>query len=47
MQNNNLTQLEKKLSLLGGVPLTHGTLVSMLKEYRSPNDKIVRLIDEG
>ncbi|ACF43084.1 conserved hypothetical protein [Pelodictyon phaeoclathratiforme BU-1] len=40
-------QLEKKLSSLGGVPLTHGALVSMLKEYRSPNDKIVRLIDEG
>ena len=40
-------QLEKKLSSLGGVPLTHGALVSMLNEYRSPNDKIVRLIDEG
>lgn len=47
MQNNDLMQLEKKLSSLGGVPLTHGTLVSMLKEYSSPNDKIVRLIDEG
>ena len=40
-------QLEKKLSSFGGVPLTHGALVSMLKEYRSPNDKIVRLIDTG
>ena len=47
MQNNDIMQLEKKLSTLGGVPLTHGALVSMLKEYRSPNDKIVRLIDEG
>ena len=47
MQNNDLMQLEKKLSSFGGVPLTHGALVSMLKEYRSPNDKIVRLIDEG
>jgi len=47
MQNNGLMQLEKKLSSFGGVPLTHGALVSMLKEYRSPNDKIVRLIDEG
>ena len=47
MQNNDLMQLEKKLSSLGGVPLTHGALVSMLTEYRSPNDKIVRLIDEG
>ena len=40
-------QLEKKLSSLGGVPLTHGALVSILKEYRSPNDKIVRLIGDG
>jgi hypothetical protein len=47
MQNNDIMQLEKKLSSLGGVPLTHGALASMLKEYRSPNDKIVRLIDEG
>ncbi len=47
MQNNDLMQLEKKLSSLGGVPLTHGALVSMLKEYRSPNDKIVRLIGDG
>ena len=47
MQNNDLMQLEKKLSSLGGVPLTHGALVSMLKEYRSPNDKIARLIGDG
>ena len=47
MQNNDLMQLEKKLSSLGGVPLTHGALVSMLKEYRSPNDKIVRIIDKA
>ncbi len=47
MQNDDIMQLEKKLSSLGGVPLTHGALLSMLKEYRSPNDKIVRLKDEG
>ncbi len=40
-------QLEKKLRTFGGVPLTHGALISMLKEYRSPNDKIVRLIETG
>ncbi|TLU84900.1 MAG: hypothetical protein FDX21_06290 [Chlorobium sp.] len=40
-------QLEKKLSSFGGGPLTHGALASMLKEYRSPNDQIVRLIDTG
>ncbi len=47
MQNDDIMQHEKKLSSLGGVPLTHGALLSLLKEYRSPNDKIVRLIDEG
>jgi len=40
-------RLEKKLGTFGAVPLTHGTLVSILGEYRSPNDKIVRLIHEG
>jgi hypothetical protein len=29
------------------VPLTHCTLLSILGEYRSPNDKIIRMIDEG
>ncbi|MEI8185451.1 MAG: hypothetical protein WCG19_02035 [Chlorobiaceae bacterium] len=38
---------ELKIKDLGSVPIMHGTLLSMLKEYRSPNDKIVRLIDEG
>jgi hypothetical protein len=46
MQNSDIMQLEKKLRSLGGVPLTHEALISILKEYRSPNDKIVRLIDE-
>lgn len=27
--------------------MTHGTLLSILDEYRSPNDKIVRMIDDG
>jgi len=40
-------RLEKKLSSFGGVPLTHGALLSILGEYRSPNDKIVRMIDDG
>ena len=47
MQNNDIMQLEKKLSTLGGVPLTHGALVSMLNEYRAPNDKIFCLIDKA
>ncbi len=40
-------RLEQKLKTFGGVPLTHGTLLSILGEYRSPNDKIVRMIDNG
>ncbi len=40
-------RLEQKLRTFGGVPLTHGTLISILGEYRSPNDKIVRMIDDG
>ena len=40
-------KLEQKLRTFGGVPLTHGTLLSILDDYRSPNDKIVRMIDDG
>ncbi len=39
--------LGRTLASLGGVPVTHGTLLSLLKEYSSPNDKILRLIAEG
>ncbi|HWR02176.1 MAG TPA: hypothetical protein VN371_09970 [Chlorobaculum sp.] len=45
--HNNVIRLEKRLKQFGGVPLNHGTLVSILGEYRSPNDKIVRMIDDG
>ncbi len=47
MQNNDLMQLETKLSSLAGVPLTQGVLVSMLNEYRAPNVKIFCLIDKA
>ncbi|WP_449258708.1 type IV toxin-antitoxin system AbiEi family antitoxin domain-containing protein [Chlorobium limicola] len=40
-------RLEQKLRSFAGVPLTHGTLLSILEEYLSPNDKIVRMIDDG
>jgi hypothetical protein len=46
MQNMDI-RLDKRLRQFGGVPLTHGTLLSILREYRSPNDKIVRMIAEG
>lgn len=29
------------------MPVTHGALLSILGEYRSPNDKIARMIDAG
>ncbi|MFZ4524511.1 MAG: type IV toxin-antitoxin system AbiEi family antitoxin domain-containing protein [Chlorobium sp.] len=40
-------KIEQKLKTFGSVPLTHGILLSLLAEYRSPNDKIVRLMHEG
>ncbi|NTW84513.1 MAG: hypothetical protein HGB36_14370 [Chlorobiaceae bacterium] len=40
-------RLEQKLRTFGSVPFTHGTLLSILETYRSPNDKIVRMIDDG
>ena len=40
-------RLEQRLRSFGGVPLTHGTLLSILGEYLSPNDKIVRMIVDG
>jgi hypothetical protein len=46
MQNMDI-RLEKRLRQFGGVPLTHGTLLSILGEYRSPNDKIARMVDDG
>ncbi|NTV06217.1 MAG: hypothetical protein HGA59_06905 [Chlorobiaceae bacterium] len=40
-------RLEQKLKRFGSVPFTHGTLLSILEKYRSPNDKIVRMIDDA
>jgi hypothetical protein len=40
-------RLEKRLRQFGGVPLNHGTLLSILGEYRSPNDKIARMVGDG
>jgi len=37
----------QKYALYGGMTLTYGTLISILAEYRSPNDKIVWMIDNG
>ncbi|HHE07946.1 MAG TPA: hypothetical protein ENL01_03490 [Chlorobaculum parvum] len=45
--HNNAIRLQQKLRTFGGVPLTHGTLLSILGAYRSPNDKIARMVDEG
>jgi hypothetical protein len=46
VQNMNI-RLEKRLKQFGAVPLNHGTLLSILGEYRSPNDKIARMVDDG
>ena len=46
MQNMDI-RLEKRLRQFGAVPLNHGNLLSILGEYRSPNDKIARMVDDG
>jgi hypothetical protein len=47
VQKTDIMQIEKQLRTFGGVPLTHSVLLSLLGDYRSPNDKIVRMISEG
>lgn len=42
-----MMQLEKRLKEFGSVPVGHGTLLSILGDYRSPNDKIARMIGDG
>jgi hypothetical protein len=42
-----MMQLEKKLKEFGSVPVGHGTLLSILGDYRSPNDKIAQMIGDG
>jgi hypothetical protein len=44
---NVMMQLEKKLKEFGSVPVGHGTLLSILGDYRSPNDKIAQMIGDG
>ncbi len=40
-------RIENQLIRFGSVPLTHGTLLSVLQGYHSPNDKIAQLIADG
>lgn len=40
-------RVEDQLKRFGSVPLTHGTLLSALQGYRSPNDKIAQLMADG
>ena len=44
---NHVIRIEQALRTFGGVPLTHGALLSILGESRSPNNKTARMIDEG
>ncbi len=37
-------RLEKKLYKLKNTPFTHATLLSFLKEYKNPNDKIKQMV---
>jgi hypothetical protein len=40
-------KLEHTLKRFGAVPVTHNTILSILGKYRSPNDKILRMIADG
>jgi len=40
-------RVENQLKRFGSVPLTHGTLLSVLQGYLSPNDKIAQLMADG
>ena len=37
----------KQLRAFGSIPFSHGSLLSLLGEYRRPNDKIARLLAAG
>lgn len=39
--------LIKKLRAFGSIPFNHGTLLSLLGQYKRPNDKIARLLAAG
>lgn len=39
--------MDKQLKAFGNVPFNHGALLSLLGNYRRPNDKIARLIADG
>lgn len=40
-------RLIKHLRVFGSIPFNHGALLSLLGEYRRPNDKIARLLAAG
>jgi len=40
-------KLIRALKKLGAVPFTHGTLISLLKVYKNPDDKIKQMIKKG
>lgn len=40
-------RLIKQLRAFGSIPFNHGALLSLLGEYRRPNDKIARLMADG
>lgn len=40
-------RIEQKLRSFGSVPVKHTTLLSILSEYRYPNNKIGRMVEKG
>ncbi|WP_150306355.1 type IV toxin-antitoxin system AbiEi family antitoxin domain-containing protein [Pseudomonas saliphila] len=39
--------MNKQIRSLGSIPFNHGTLLSYLREYRRPNDKIAHMLASG
>ena len=40
-------KIERELKQFNNIPFNHGALLSLLKEYKRPNDKISRMLAEG
>jgi hypothetical protein len=42
-----MSSIDLQLQSFSGVPITHGTLLTLLRDYRTPNNKISRWLSSG
>jgi predicted transcriptional regulator of viral defense system len=42
-----MSSIDLQLQAFSGTPITHGTLLSILKKYKTPNNKISRWLASG